>query len=106
MPIAAGDGAPQIVSRHNGRAHQGRALVPQGEHSNANRCSPGADGPMKTFQTPDDIKIIAQFLAERASPGRDWQELTREAFALRKALRERGGYKLARAPNGRAQGTA
>ena len=46
--------------------------------------------------TPDDIKIIAQFLADRARPRRQWQELTREAFTLRKALKERGGYKLAR----------
>jgi hypothetical protein len=51
---------------------------------------------MNRPQTPDDIKIIAQFLAERAQPPRDWKELTREAFILRKALKERGGFKLAR----------
>jgi hypothetical protein len=41
---------------------------------------------MNRPQTPDDIKIIAQFLAERAQPPRDWKELTREAFILRRAL--------------------
>ncbi len=46
--------------------------------------------------TPDDIKIIAQFLAAWATPPRDWQELTRDAFILRKALKERGGFKLTR----------
>jgi hypothetical protein len=46
--------------------------------------------------TPDDIKIIAQFLAARAKPPRNWQDLTREAFILRKALKERGGFKLTR----------
>jgi hypothetical protein len=51
---------------------------------------------MTASRTPDDIKIIAQFLADRAKPPREWQDLTREAFALRKALKQRGGYKLAR----------
>jgi hypothetical protein len=46
--------------------------------------------------TPDDIKIIAQFLAERAQPPRDWKDLTKEAFNLRKSLKQRGGFKLTR----------
>ena len=45
---------------------------------------------------PDDIKIIAQFLAAKASQGRPWQELTRDAFKLRRELKQRGGYQLAR----------
>ena len=47
-------------------------------------------------ETPDDIKIIAQFLAQRVSPPRDWRELTREAYTLRKSLKQRGGFKLLR----------
>ena len=58
--------------------------------------------PSVRAQTPDDIKIIAQFLADRADPPRDWQELTREAFALRRDLKQRGGYKLARGEGARA----
>jgi hypothetical protein len=51
---------------------------------------------MPDSKVPDDIKIIAQFLADRAGPGRPWQELTREAFILRRELKQRGGYRLAR----------
>ena len=34
----------------------------------------------------DDIKIIAQFLATQSAPARPWQEMTREAFNLRRQL--------------------
>ena len=46
--------------------------------------------------TPDDIKIIAQFLAGKSAPARPWQELTADAFRLRRELKQRGGYRLAR----------
>ncbi len=51
---------------------------------------------MREPRISDDIKIIAQFLAGRAAPGRAWQELTRDAFKLRRDLKQRGGYRLAR----------
>jgi hypothetical protein len=51
---------------------------------------------MATQQTPDDIKIIAQFLAGLEGPGSEWPALTRDAFRLRRELKERGGYTLAR----------
>jgi hypothetical protein len=51
---------------------------------------------MATQQPPDDIKIIAQFLANRTGSGSEWPGLTREAFKLRRELKERGGYTLAR----------
>lgn len=53
---------------------------------------------------PDDIKIIAQFLASQAGQGEQWPELTREAFKLRRELKERGGYRLARSKAGEAPG--
>ena len=43
---------------------------------------------------PDDIKIIAQFLAVRSGAERPWQEMTREAFSLRQQLKFRGGFRL------------
>ena len=49
---------------------------------------------MATQHTPDDIKIIAQFLASRT--GGPWQDLTSEAFKLRRQLKDRGGFRLAR----------
>ena len=49
---------------------------------------------------PDDIKIIAQFLASQTAPHQPWQELTRNAFKLRRELKQRGGYRLAK--NGQA----
>ena len=49
---------------------------------------------MRSQKIPDDIKIIAQFLADRAETGQDWQALTRSAFKLRRELKERGGYRL------------
>ena len=50
---------------------------------------------MATHQPPDDIKIIAQFLAGRTGE-RDWQELTRDAAKLRRQLKERGGFRMVR----------
>ena len=55
---------------------------------------------MGDARIPDDIKIIAQFLASQTAPRRPWQELTLDAFKLRRELKQRGGYRLAR--NGRA----
>ena len=46
--------------------------------------------------TPDDIKIIAQFLAGQTAQGRPWQELTPDAFKLHRELKQRGGFRLAR----------
>ncbi len=51
---------------------------------------------MATRHTPDDIKIIAQFLAGLGGSGTEWPGLTRDAFRLRRELKERGGYTLAR----------
>ena len=45
---------------------------------------------------PDDIKIIAQFLASQTAPTQPWQELTLRAFKLRRDLKLRGGYRLTR----------
>jgi hypothetical protein len=45
----------------------------------------------------DDIKIIAQFLAERAGASADWPQHKNEAFKLRQQLKLRGGYKLVKA---------
>ena len=45
---------------------------------------------------PDDIKIIAQFLAAQKEPKRRWEEMTREAFSLRRQLKLRGGFRLTR----------
>jgi hypothetical protein len=53
-------------------------------------------------RTPDDIKIIAQFLAERGGEGSAWPAYTTEAFKLRQQLKQRGGYKLARTSTGSA----
>jgi hypothetical protein len=51
---------------------------------------------MDDARVPDDIKIIAQFLAAQGTPVRPWQELTRNAFNLRRELKQRGGFRLAR----------
>lgn len=51
---------------------------------------------MGETKIPDDIKIIAQFLAGQTAPDRPWQELTTDAFRLRRELKQRGGYRLAR----------
>ena len=55
---------------------------------------------MAATPTPDDIKIIAQFLASRADPAMPWQEFTRDAFKLRRQLKERGGYRISPAQHG------
>ena len=44
---------------------------------------------------PDDIKIIAQFLAEQ-SRADDWQALTRHALRLKRDLNQRGAYRIVR----------
>jgi hypothetical protein len=44
---------------------------------------------------PDDIKIIAQFLAEHSRVD-DWQALTRHALQLKRDLSQRGAYRIVR----------
>lgn len=51
---------------------------------------------MSDSRIPDDIKIIAQFLASQTAPRQPWQELTLHAFKLRRDLKQRGGYRLTR----------
>ena len=58
---------------------------------------------MATQRVPDDIKIIAQFLAAQGAAGQAWEELTGEAFKLRRQLKQRGGFRLARSGGGPLQ---
>ncbi len=51
---------------------------------------------MASQHVPDDIKIIAQFLAVRTGGDRAWQDHVREASRLRRELKERGGFTLVR----------
>jgi hypothetical protein len=44
---------------------------------------------------PDDIKIIAQFLAEHARTN-DWQAMTKHAARLKRNLRNRGEFRIVR----------
>jgi hypothetical protein len=46
---------------------------------------------------PDDIKIIAQFLAGRDPADAHWTAFTRDAARLRRALKARGHFRLTRA---------
>ncbi len=48
-------------------------------------------------ETPDDIKIIAQFLAGKSGATSDWPAHKQEAFKLRQQLKNRGGYRLVKA---------
>jgi hypothetical protein len=45
---------------------------------------------------PDDIKIIAQFLAGRDRANAHWTAFTRDAARLRRALKARGHFRLTR----------
>jgi hypothetical protein len=45
---------------------------------------------------PDDIKIIAQFLAGRDPADAHWTAFTRDAAKLRRALKARGHFRLTR----------
>ncbi|MEA3062065.1 MAG: hypothetical protein QOJ94_1846 [Sphingomonadales bacterium] len=45
---------------------------------------------------PDDIKIIAQFLAGRDPADAHWTAFTRDAARLRRALKARGRFRLTR----------
>lgn len=45
---------------------------------------------------PDDIKIIAQFLAAREGRDPDWRDYARDAGRLRRALKARGEFRLTR----------
>jgi hypothetical protein len=47
-------------------------------------------------QVPDDLKIIAQFLAARDRREDDWPAYARDAARLRRALKERGRFRLTR----------
>ena len=49
---------------------------------------------MNRPKVPDDIKIIAQFLAEQRGEPASWPDLTRQAFSLRQQLKLRGGYRM------------
>lgn len=51
---------------------------------------------MSTQRTPDDIKIIAQFLAGRSGALTRWEDCKRDAFKLRQHLKDRGSFKLVR----------
>jgi hypothetical protein len=44
--------------------------------------------------TPDDIKIIAQFLAGQTGTATEWSDHKQAAFKLRQQLKQRGGYRL------------
>ncbi|MEA3037265.1 MAG: hypothetical protein QOH04_3052 [Sphingomonadales bacterium] len=59
----------------------------------------GSDAPWPTAApgVPDDIKIIAQFLAGRAGAEAHWIAFTRDAARLRRALKARGHFRLTRA---------
>ena len=52
------------------------------------------DGHMDEASIPDDIKIIAQFLAGQAAPSRPRKELTRDEFKLRRELEAAGRVPL------------
>jgi hypothetical protein len=60
--------------------------------------APAADGaPSPGGSTvPDDIKIIAQFLAGRDRADAHWTAFTRDAAKLRRALKARGHFRLTR----------
>jgi hypothetical protein len=45
---------------------------------------------------PDDIKIIAQFLAGRMSDRPEWEAMTRDALRLKRELNQRGAYRIVR----------
>jgi hypothetical protein len=45
---------------------------------------------------PDDIKIIAQFLAGLDRADSHWTAFTRDAARLRRALKARGHFRLTR----------
>jgi hypothetical protein len=49
---------------------------------------------MADHPTPDDIKIIAQFLAAQSGDSSRWPAFTPEAFRLRRELKNRGGFRL------------
>ncbi len=56
-------------------------------------------------QATDDIKIIAQFLAERAGASAEWPRHKTAAFKLRQQLKMRGGYRLVKAARSDSAGT-
>ncbi len=45
-----------------------------------------------TAPIPDDIKVIAQFLARREGQPERWPDFAGAAFRLRRELKSRGGY--------------
>jgi hypothetical protein len=45
---------------------------------------------------PDDIKIIAQFLAARERREGQWRDYARDAAKLRRELKARGSFRLTR----------
>ncbi|MEA3063339.1 MAG: hypothetical protein QOJ94_3120 [Sphingomonadales bacterium] len=57
---------------------------------------PDAAPHIAASSVPDDIKIIAQFLAGRDGAGIHWSAFTRDAARLRRALKARGRFRLIR----------
>jgi hypothetical protein len=66
--------------------------VPDPAQARISDAAPGA-GP---DDVPDDIKIIAQFLAGRDRADAHWTAFTRDAARLRRALKARGQFRLIR----------
>lgn len=62
----------------------------------AQACISDAARRAGTSGVPDDIKIIAQFLAGRESADAHWTAFTRDAARLRRALKARGHFRLTR----------
>jgi hypothetical protein len=55
-----------------------------------------AEETARGLPVPDDIKIIAQFLAGRDRADAHWTAFTRDAARLRRALKARGQFRLTR----------
>jgi hypothetical protein len=50
----------------------------------------------RSAEVPDDIKIIAQFLAARERREAQWRDYARDAAKLRRELKARGSFRLTR----------
>lgn len=62
--------------------------MPRDPSASASKSPPG--------EVPDDIKIIAQFLAARERRESQWRDYARDAAKLRRALKARGSFRLTR----------
>lgn len=76
---------PSRVQKRVGAAADDRSRSREQSSSAPTACSPG-------FRVPDDIKVIAQFLAAREKCPDEWRSFAREAFELRRELKNRGHY--------------